>query len=161
MKLFNRFAGDDRGSMLIETAFVVPILVGMTLGGVEVGSMFARQTELQTIASNAMEIVLTSTPKTEQEGAETIAQVKAYMAEQSGLAVAQGITPEIGEVAVYRRYRCGNNSQRQAENGCANASQTLSAFVVIHLRDTYSPVWTNYGIGSEFTYNVKRTVQIG
>lgn len=161
MNLLRRFCNEESGSTLIETAFVAPILVAITLGGVEAGSMFARQTQLQSIASNGMEIILTAAPRTEQEGAETLAQVKSYLAAESGLEIASGTAPELGQIAVYRRYRCGNNSQRQAENGCANESQKLSTFVVIYMRDSYDPVWANYGIGQSFTYAVKRTVQIG
>ncbi|WP_066556314.1 TadE/TadG family type IV pilus assembly protein [Croceicoccus bisphenolivorans] len=157
----HRFFEEDRASVLIETAFVAPALVGLTLGGVEAGAMYARQTQLQQIASNSMEIVLTSAPTTELEGAATLNQVRAYAAEASGLTATTSSEPAVGQVAVYKRYRCGNNSARQATYGCSNESQSISTFVVIYLRTSYSPVWTNYGIGQDFEFNVKRSVQIG
>ncbi len=157
----HRFVREDRASVLIETAFVAPILVALTLGGVELGSMFAKQTELQQVASNAMEIVLTSAPKTESEGAATIAQVRAYAASYTGLTPTTSSTPSVGQVAVFRRYRCGNNSERQATYGCSNTSQTISTFIIIYMRATYQPVWVNYGIGHAMTFNVRRSVQIG
>ncbi|WP_164843904.1 TadE/TadG family type IV pilus assembly protein [Croceicoccus ponticola] len=160
-RLADTFLRDDGASTLIETAFVAPVLIAITLGGVEAGAMYARQTELQQVASNAMEIILTSAPKTEQEGAATIAQVKQYAAATSGLQVVSGSTPAVGQIAVYKRYRCGNNSQRQAEYGCSNTSQSISTFVVVFMRENYSPVWRNFGIGEDLEFNVKRTVQIG
>lgn len=160
-QFFGGFVGEDRGSVLIETAFVAPALVALTLGGVEIGSMFARQTQLQQVASNAMEIVLTSAPKTEAEGATLINQVRNYAATASDLTPVTTSTPTLGQVAVYKRYRCGNNSTRQATYGCSNESQTISTFIVIYMRDSYSPVWNEFGIGQEFTYDIKRTVQIG
>ena len=75
----------NRASVLIETAFIAPALVGLTLGGVEVGAMYAKQTQLQQVASNAMEIILTAAPKTVTEGETTIAQVRAYAASATGL----------------------------------------------------------------------------
>lgn len=157
-----KFLGEDRGSTLIETAFIAPILVGMTLSGVEISSMVARQTELQGIAANGMEIILASAPSNEEEANQTVAEVKAYLAERSGL-TASNAGPDIGmgEVSVYMRWRCGNNSARQATEGCANVSQTQSVFLVIYMRDSYSPVWTNYGVGNELDFDVKRSIQIG
>ncbi|AKM09990.1 TadE/TadG family type IV pilus assembly protein [Croceicoccus naphthovorans] len=162
MKFLKRLCRDERASTLIETAFVAPVLVAMTLGGVEISSMVARQTELQTISANAMEIIMASAPTNQVEADQTMAEVKAYIAQRSGL-TASNAGPEIGEgqATVYMRWRCGNNSERQAEKGCANEAQTESVFLVIYMRDSYSPVWTEYGIGSNFEYKVKRSVQIG
>ncbi|HEX2794113.1 MAG TPA: TadE/TadG family type IV pilus assembly protein [Croceicoccus sp.] len=157
----NRFVREDRASVLIETAFVAPVLVGLTLGGVELGAMYAKQTELQQVASNAMEIVLTAAPKTETEGAATIAQVRAYAASATGLTPTTSTTPEVGQVAVFKRYRCGNNSERQATYGCSNTSQTISTFVIVYMRTNYRPVWVDYGVGHAMEFNVRRSVQIG
>lgn len=156
-----RFFNEDKGSMLIETAFVAPLLVGLTLGGVEVGSMYARQTQLQQIASNSMEIILTAAPKTEAEGATTLAQVRTYAASASGLTATTSSEPTVGQVAVFKRYRCGNNSTRQATYGCSNTTQTISTFIVVYMRANYTPVWVNYGIGRTMEFNVRRSVQIG
>lgn len=161
LRRVRHFLREDRASVLIETAFIAPALVGLTLGGVEVGAMYSTQTQLQQVASNAMEIVLTAAPKTEAEGATTISQVRAYAASATGLTPTTSTTPTVGQVAVYKRYRCGNNSERQATYGCSNATQTISTFIVINMRKSYRPVWTNYGIGHTMTFNVKRSVQIG
>jgi len=156
----NRFRKDTTGSTLIETAFVAPALILMTLGGVEISSIVARQTELQTIAANGMEIILAAAPADNTEVGQTINDVKTYMASSSGLTAVTTV-PDMGQVGVYRRWRCGNNSARQATEGCANTSQIQSEFLVIHLKEQYTPVWTNYGIGHAMTFDVKRSIQIG
>lgn len=162
MRKLRSFIADAQGSMLIETAFIAPALVALTLGGVEVSSMVARQTELQTIAANGMEIILAAAPTDDAEGERTLNELKTYLAEESGLTLVNtGSQIAPGQVSVYRRWRCGNNSARQAEEGCANASQTLSTFVVIYMKQNYSPIWTNFGIGNDLTFEVKRSIQIG
>lgn len=161
LRRVRHFLREDRASVLIETAFIAPALVGLTLGGVEVGAMYAKQTQLQQVASNAMEIILTAAPKTVTEGETTIAQVRAYAASATGLTPTTSTTPTVGQVAVFKRYRCGNNSERQATYGCSNSTQTISTFIVIYMRQSYTPVWANYGIGQAMTFNVRRSVQIG
>ena len=160
-KLIDRFRRDTEGSTLIETAFIAPVLVAMTLSGVEVSSMISRQTELQTIAGHAMEIILASAPTSDAETDRTIKEASEYIANTSGLTLVTGSSPNAGELAVYKRWRCGNNSERQATEGCANTAQTESVFIVIDMKDTYTPVWTNYGIGDNLTFHIKRSVQIG
>lgn len=160
LKLLGRLRHDDSASTLIETAFIAPLLVTMTLGGVEISSIVAKQTEMQSIAANAMEIIFAAAPETDEDVTQTIADVKAYVASTSGLTATSAV-PNAGEVGVYKRWRCGNNSERQSIKGCANVSQTESEFLVIHLKQTYSPVWTEFGLGKDLTFNVKRSVQIG
>lgn len=161
MKRLVKFLREERGSVLIETALVAPVLVMMTLGGVEISSIVARQTELQSIAGNAMEIILVSAPQDDADVARTTDEAKTYIAQAAGLTPTTGNKPASGQVSIYKRYRCGNNSARQATEGCANEAQTISTFLVIHLKDTYTPVWTNYGIGHAMTFEIKRSVQIG
>lgn len=156
-----RFLGDTRGSVLIETAFIAPILILMTLAGVEISSIIARQTELQTIAGNAQQIIISASPENETELAATIEDVKAYVVAESKLTFTTNASVTPGQVGVVRRYRCGNNSERQAASSCANASQTRSSYIVINMATNYDPVWTNYGIGHTMTFRVQRAVQVG
>lgn len=161
MATMRQFLRNARGSVLIETAFIAPILILMTLAGVEVSTMIARQTELQTLAGNAQQIIISASPKNETELVATIADVKTYIVNKSKLTFTSSDTVAPGQVRVVRRYRCGNNSERQATNGCANASQSVSSYVVIDMATNYVPVWTNYGIGHAMTFRVRRAVQVG
>lgn len=162
LSIIRKFHRDQAGSTLIETAFVAPALIALTLGGVEVSSMVARQTEMQSVAANGMEIILAAAPENEADVERTVSELQAYLATASDLTLANtGDQIEPGQVSVYKRWRCGNNSARQAEEGCANESQTESAFLVIYMKDSYSPIWTNYGLGKDLTFEVKRSIQIG
>ena len=57
MSMLTRLLSDRAGAMTIETALVAPILLTLSLGGVEAGSMVARQSELQSAAAEALNIV--------------------------------------------------------------------------------------------------------
>lgn len=155
------FFRDSDGSVLIETAFIAPLLILMTLAGVEISSIIAKQTELQTLAANAQQIIISASPENETELVATIEDVKEYIVAESKLTFTSSDTVTPGQVRVVRRYRCGNNSTRQATYGCANTAQTISSYVVIDMSTNYVPVWVNYGIGHEMTFKVRRAVQVG
>jgi len=61
-KLAKTFANSERGSVAIETAFILPILATMTLGGLEVSSIVSRQAELQTSMAEAAAVVVARPP---------------------------------------------------------------------------------------------------
>ena len=58
---------DTRGSMAIETAFIVPVLAVMSIGGFEVSGMVSRQSELQSAVAEAAQIAIASTPDEQSE----------------------------------------------------------------------------------------------
>ena len=62
MRGFRTLLRDARGSMAIETAIVAPVLAMLSVGGFEVSAMVARQTELQSAASEAEGIALAASP---------------------------------------------------------------------------------------------------
>lgn len=55
-----RIVDDRSGSFAIETAFVAPALILMTLGIFEIGTIIARQHELQSVANESEIIILTT-----------------------------------------------------------------------------------------------------
>ena len=73
---------DKRGSAAIETAFVLPILATMVLGGVEASAIVSRQAELQTAAAEAAAVTLARAP---DEAAER-ATLEAIIEQSTGLA---------------------------------------------------------------------------
>jgi len=145
-----RLLRDQRGTMVIETAIVAPVLIVLSIGGFEVSAMVARQSELQSAAAEAVAIVMAATPDTQTE----IDQIEAVVEESSGI-------PE-DDVAFVMKYRCGTTDSLTetlpAPSDCAE--DTVSTFIVITMTDTYEPVWTHYGISEPVEYNVVRSVQI-
>lgn len=163
----SRFRYDIRGSALIETAFVAPVLIVMSLGGVEVANMVKRQHELQNAASKAAEIMMAARPKDEAELSVVMQQLAAAIEDDTGLdtsAIGSNVEPDetkndVGYVMT--RYRCGNAQNfKKADTGCTD-SPNSERFVVFLLRDKYTPVWNEFGIGEELQYRVEKSVQIG
>ena len=137
---------DKRGSMAIETAFVAPVLVLLSLGGFQASQVIARQTELQTAAAEAAEIALAA-PTTSLTTLRDIIKTSA------------GITNN-SQVLVTTEYRCGTTATRVTANTCGSGV-TVTTYDKIVVTDTYTPKWTAYGIGSPISYSVTRWVIVG
>lgn len=145
--LILRLWQDCRGTSLIETAIVAPVLAIMALGGFEASSMVARQTELQSAAAEAAAIVQSSPPKT-IEARQTVHDI---VAASTGLPAESVVVTEI--------YRCGTDAD-YTQNTTSCGTTKSSTYVKIVITDTYTPHWTEFGIGSPVAFNVVRTVQI-
>ena len=145
--LIPRLLRDTRGTMLIETAIVAPVLVLMSLGAFQVSTMVARQSELQSAAAEASAIALAATPDTDAKRA----TLKSIIMTSSGL--------PSNKVTVAAARRCGTNSTFTNGNTCGTG-QKVSTYVRINLTDTYTPAWTSFGLGSPINYNVTRYVML-
>lgn len=164
MRRLARIAGigpDQNGSMAIETAFVAPILLILALGGFEVSSMVARQTELQTAAAEAASVVRAVAPETTEEQTTVRDIVATSLCGSSTPSVDAGAaTCGNTSVSVAAVFRCGTaTAYVTAANTCG--SQVEYKFIQVDISDRYDPVWTSFGVTSGFDYNISRTVQIG
>ncbi|RGP40613.1 hypothetical protein BPTFM16_00899 [Altererythrobacter insulae] len=146
--MLKRLLKSERGSVAIETAFVVPILATMALGGLEVSNIVSRQAELQTSAAEAAAVVVARPPEeaSERDTLEAIIEASA------GLPADQ--------VTMQHRYRCDTSVNLITDPDLCAASAVVSEFVIITLTDTYTPAWTDFGIGQPVNYSVTRRVQV-
>lgn len=158
---FARIGGDDKGSMAIETAIVAPVLLIMALGGFEVSTMVARQTELQSAAAEAAAVVRAVAPETSTER-KTVRNIVATslcgstpVTSTDSMASCNSVTVRVTPV-----FRCGTATDYVSVAGSCGAV-TEYAFIRVDLTDRYSPTWTEWGVGSTISYEVSRTVQIG
>jgi Flp pilus assembly protein TadG len=143
-----RLTGNADGTTVIETAIVAPVLVLMSIGSFEASQMFARSSELQTAAAEASAIALANTPDTAAER-DTL---KAIIVASTGLSA--------NNVTVTAEYRCGSNTDYVTDSTTCGSS-TVSSFVKIYMTDTYTPAWTDFGIGGSVTYRMTRHVMMG
>ncbi|WAT18418.1 pilus assembly protein [Aurantiacibacter sp. MUD11] len=158
---FCRIRGDDRGSMAIETAFVAPVLLILALGGFEVSTMVARQTELQSAAAEAAAVVRAAAPETSNER-NTVRDILATsLCGSTDPTIVEGAaTCGTVSVAVTPTYRCGTSTAyTNTADSCG--SVTEYKFILLEIEDRYDPIWTEWGVGAGFDYYVSRTVQIG
>jgi len=142
-------AHDSKGAMIIETAIVAPVLIALALGGFEISSIVARQTELQSAAAEAAAVVRAAIPET----------AEARLAIRDIVVTSSGLTSD--QVSVVEVYRCGTGTSYVASESLCGESEGVSKYIQVTMSDSYQPAWTQMGIGSSFDFNVSRTVQVG
>lgn len=142
-----QLARNQRGAVLIETAIVAPVLILMSLGAFQVSQIVARQTELQEAAAQAASIAMAAAPDTAAK--RTVLQN--IIVSQTGLPA--------DKVTVTAKFRCGTDTAYvDAASSCVGVK--VANFVLIQLDDTYTPLWTEWGVGSALTFNVDRYVMV-
>lgn len=146
--LIRNLRASTQGSVVIETAIVAPVLVLLSLGTFDVSRMVARQHELQTGAIDLEGIVLAVAKSTGTNEA-TIRT-----------ALSSSLNLPLSKVTVVKVYRCGSSSSTVAAiSDCSDPTDT-SVYVKVTLTDSYNPIWTKFGVGSQLNYNLVRTVQV-
>nr|WP_298927955.1 TadE family protein [uncultured Erythrobacter sp.] len=139
---------DLRGSMAIETALVAPMLIIMTLGTFEVGSIVARQHELQSAANEAEIIIMATNVGATVE----VSEIKDILKSSVGLTDSQ--------ITVEQEYRCNMSNGKIKNKGNCGTNAVISEYVTLSLTDTYTPTWTAFGVGRAINFSVDRSVQI-
>lgn len=143
-----RMVRDLQGVMAIETAIVAPVIVLMALGTFEVGRIVSRQQELQSAASEAEGIVLAAAA-----GSGTSSDtMKSVIKDSLGLAD--------NEVTLQQRFRCNLSSQLTTDASTCDTDQPIYQYVLLDVTDTYTPIWTRFGVGKALNYRVERTIQV-
>ena len=137
---------DQRGTMVIETAIVTPVLVLMSLGAFQVSTLVARQSELDSAAAEGAAIALASPPTTTAK----LSTLQQVIVASTGLAS--------NKVTVTAAYRC-NSSTAYVTASSSCTSGVISNFAKIYITDTYSPVWVQFGIAHPITFRVTRYVE--
>lgn len=140
-----RLRRDTRGTMVIETAIVAPILAMLSIGTFEISRMISRQNELQQAVAEAAQIALASKPDNSTKR-ETI---RGIIKTSTGLAD--------NKVTITNEYRCGSATTVTSSNLCTT-TDVVTTYIKIVVTDTYTPIWNDFGVGSAFNFNVTRKV---
>ena len=149
--LFSRMRGlirDKKGAVVIEAAFVIPIMGTMALGGFEASMIVSRQNEMQSAAAEAVAATLARVP---DEASERNA-LESIIESSTGLAA--------DKVTLTQKFRCNSDAALLDDTTTCGSSAVISEYVVINMRDSYTPIWAEFGIGSAVRYDVTRRVQI-
>lgn len=146
-QLLASIRGDQRGTMLIETAIVAPVLILMSMGAFQISQVIARQSELQGAMAEASAIAVSAPPDTTEE--RTV--LKNVIVASTSL--------DAADVIVSEKYRCGaNTSYVDSSADCVGSE--VSTYVLIELNDTFTPAWTHWGFGQPLNFNVNRYVMV-
>ena len=134
-------ARNQRGSVIIELAFIAPILATMIVGVVDLSAAYGRKLVLEQAAQRAVEKIMQTT------GEDTVdATIRNEAAAAAGIPVSQ--------VTVSFTLTCNGVSTDYATK-CADAS-TAVRYIEISLWDTYTPIIpaTFTGMNSDGTYTL-------
>ena len=145
-RMFNSLLRDECGAMAIETVIVAPLLVLMALGAFEVGSVVSRQQELQSAATEAESVILAAS--TSETGADSD-EIEAVIEDSVD-----------AQVTLQQRFRCNTDNNLVADASGCSVDDPIYQYVLLQVTDTYTPVWTKYGVGSPINYSISRTVQV-
>lgn len=139
---------DKRGSMAIETALVAPLLLTLTLGAFDVSMLVAREQQLQSAANEASEIVLAAAGGSgiESDDLEDILE--------------SSLNLEDGQLTLAPEYRCGTSTTVSTTAPTCASGEPTYAYVKLTVTDTYSPLWTSFGVGDDVDFNIVRWAQV-
>ncbi|PLK25841.1 TadE/TadG family type IV pilus assembly protein [Novosphingobium sp. TH158] len=139
--------GDREGAVALETALVIPVLLALSVGSYEASRIVARQAELQTASSEASSVALASEPTSPTRRA----TLKGILETSTGL--------DQDKVFVDAAYRCGSSTV-YVTDATVCGTNMISSYVKITLNDSYTPIWTQFGIGTSVPFTVERYVMI-
>ena len=141
-----KFYHNVAGSMAIETAFVLPTLVVLSLGTFEAGMLVSREYELQSVAAEAeiIAIAAASGASTDND------KVKDILKASVGL--------DEDQITLERLYRCNDNESTVSSIDSCMEDDVVTSYIRLNVTDSYTPVWTEFGIGETVDFEVERTV---
>lgn len=140
-------ARDEHGTMIVETAFVAPLLVLMGLGTFDVSGMIAKRQDLQSAANEATQIVLSA------------AHGSGVSSTQIHDIIVASLNIDSDKVALAQLFRCDDADATVTDASSCDASKPIYQYVQLTITDTYTPLWTKFGVGHPITYNIVRTVE--
>jgi Flp pilus assembly protein TadG len=149
--LLRRLACCAAGSMAVETAIIAPVLGLLGLGGFQVSSMVARQSELDGAMAEAAAVVRTS-PPVDAAGRETIRAIVQTSIDPNN-------TNPNDVVAISEIYRCATDDYVTVKATCATG-KALSTYVKLVITDEYDPIWTSFGVAGPVQFRVERKIQV-
>lgn len=150
-KLFSfiaRLARDARGTMVVETAFVAPILVLMGLGTYDLSEMVAKQQDLQSAANEATQIVLSAAHSKDGVSSTQIHDI-----------IVSSLKIDSDKVTLAQLFRCDDAADTVSDATTCDATKPVYEYVQLTITDSYTPMWTKFGVGHTINYNLVRTVE--
>lgn len=149
MRALSQLVSCTRGTAVIETALVAPVLAIMAVGTFEAGTMVQKQQELQSAASEAEAIILAAAAGSGVNST----QLKDMLAVSTGLPKAN--------ITLAAKFRCNNADSLVNSASSCGSGQRAYEFVQVTFTSRYTPTWASFGLGSAFDYTVTRTIQVG
>jgi len=142
---------DDRGAVIIEFAFVAPILALITIGVVDMSNAFGKKLMLEQAAQRSIEKIMQTTGELTVEqtiAAEAVCQYNGTTS--GGTCKTAPITTD--NVTVSHRLEC--NGVVTTNDDCGT-NETESRWIQVTVRDAYEPMFPVHfgGVGEDGKYH--------
>ena len=59
-----------------------------------------------------------------------------------------------------KRFRCNADASLTTDVTTCASGAVISEFIHLNVWDSYTPIWTNFGIGKPVAYDIRRRIQI-
>ena len=109
--------------------------------------MIARQTELQAAMAQASSVALAIEPTSDTRRA----TIKSILKTSTGLGDSN--------ITLVATYRCGT-ATAYVDDSTTCGTARVSSFLKVTITDSYTPTWTQFGVGGTLSFNVSRYVMI-
>ena len=155
IRLLRSLRRDNSGAVLIEFAFVSPILALMAVGAIDMSNAFGKKLQLEQAAQRSIEKVMQTTGELTVEqtiAAEAVCQYNGT--NENGTCKTAPITT--ANVTVTHRLEC--NGTVTTDPDCASG-QTESRWIQVVVRDNYQPMFALHfaGLNQDGTYHLQAT----
>lgn len=149
-----RWIGERRGTAIIETAFILPLLLLLSIGAFDITRYVTRQQELQDAAAQVFNISMASNPSTVDgsPGVE-LSKLKQILMDTTGLPAYQ--------VWVLEVTRCEGDTNVYAANFACPTGQEKSNMLWVFMIDQVEPVYAKISGLEPRIMVVSRWAQIG
>lgn len=131
LAFLKRLRADEGGTAVIETAIILPLLVYMALGFVDLTMGFVAKLQLQQHAQTGGDLVAANIADVPSN-----ADIKQQVAEVSGLPADQ--------ISVTRWIECNGKIEFKLLK-CLDLTQLYAAYIKIKVDDTYEPILGKIG----------------
>lgn len=153
IRLLQSLRGDKSGAVVIEFAFVAPVLALMTIGAVDMSMAFGKKLMLEQAAQRSIEKIMQTTGElTVEETIQNEAVCQYNGTNANGTCKTAPITT--ANVTVTHRLEC--NGVVTTNDDCAQG-ETESRWVQVSLYDDYTPMFPVHfsGISGNGKYRVQ------
>ena len=142
-----RLRRDAAGSMALETAIITPVLAMMALGVFDVSMMVSREQHLQSAANEASEIILAAAGGSgiDSDDLDTLLETSLQLQDK---------------ITIAPLFRCGTSTTTSTTAPTCPTGHQMYSYVQVTVADSYTPMWTSFGVGNAINYSITRTVQV-
>lgn len=126
--MFFRLWKSEAGTSIIELGLLLPILLMLSLGSIDLARGFAARLDLEQAAQATTDLALARLPRDRND--------TAYLVAEANRAAGGGATPNIQLILT-----CDGAPQGRFENDCPRAAQIRARFVQVSITKPYTPMF--------------------